>query len=173
MDIAGMPLALLVNPSSGHGRAKQLLPKVENALDARRIEFRVERTKSADHAVDLAYRAGEEGEVPVVMSGDGLIGIVGGALAGYEVPLGIVPTGRGNDLARVLGIPADPSGAADVLAAGETREIDVGKANGQRFLGIASLGFDSDANRIANETKVVRGNLAYAYAAILPVIGCE
>jgi YegS/Rv2252/BmrU family lipid kinase len=171
MDIAGMPLALLVNPSSGHGRAKQLLPKVENALDERRIEFRVERTKSADHAIDQAYRAVEADEVPVVMSGDGLIGIVGGALAGYGVPLGIVPTGRGNDLARVLGIPADPSGAVDVLAAGETRQIDVGEANGQRFLGIASLGFDSDANRIANETKVVRGNLVYAYAAIRSLLG--
>jgi YegS/Rv2252/BmrU family lipid kinase len=87
------------------------------------------------------------------------------------VPLGIVPTGRGNDLARVLGIPADPSGAVDVLAAGETRQIDVGEANGQRFLGIASLGFDSDANRIANETKVVRGNLVYAYAAIRSLLG--
>jgi YegS/Rv2252/BmrU family lipid kinase len=171
MDVAGMPLALLVNPSSGHGRAKQLLPKVENELDKRRMEFRVERTKSADHAIDEAYRAVETGEVPVVMSGDGLVGIVGGALAGYDVPLGIVPTGRGNDLARVLGIPDDPSGAVEVLAMGETREIDVGEANGQRFLGIASVGFDSDANRIANETKVVRGNLVYAYAAIRALIG--
>ena len=166
MDIAGMPLALLVNPSSGHGRAKQLLPKVEDALDERRMQFRVERTKSADHAIDEANRAVEGGEVPVVMSGDGLIGIVGGALAGSDVPLGIVPSGRGNDLARVLGIPTDPEGAVGVLAAGEIRQIDVGEANGQRFLGIASAGFDSDANRIANESKLFRGNLVYAYAAI-------
>ena len=166
MDIAGMPLALLVNPSSGHGRAKQLLPRVENALDERRIEFRVERTTSADHAVDEAYRAVEAGEVPVVMSGDGLIGIVGGALAGYDVPMGIVPSGRGNDLARVLGIPADPAGAVEVLAAGEVRQIDVGEANGQRFLGIASTGFDSECNELANRTKLFRGNLVYAYSAL-------
>ena len=166
MDIAGMPLALLVNPSSGHGRAKQLLPKVENALDSRRIDFRLERTKSADHAVAEAYRAVDAGEVPVVMSGDGLVGIVGGALAGYDVPLGIVPSGRGNDLARVLGIPNDPEGAVGVLAAGEVRQIDVGEANGQRFLGIASTGFDSDCNQLANETKLFRGNLVYAYSAL-------
>jgi diacylglycerol kinase family enzyme len=58
-----------------------------------------------------------------------------------------------------------------VLEAGETRRIDVGEVNGQRFLGIASVGFDSEANRIANETKVVRGNLVYAYAAIRALAG--
>jgi YegS/Rv2252/BmrU family lipid kinase len=173
MDAAveGKPLLLLVNPASGHGRAKALLPKVERELDQRRIAFRVERTQDAAHAIEEALHAVELGEVPVVMSGDGLIGVVGGALAGSEVPLGIIPGGRGNDLARVLGIPDDPAGAVGVLEAGETRRIDVGEVNGQRFLGIASVGFDSEANRIANETKVVRGNLVYAYAAIRALAG--
>jgi YegS/Rv2252/BmrU family lipid kinase len=173
MDAAveGKPLLLLVNPASGHGRAQALLPKVERELDQRRMVFRVERTQDAAHAIEEALHAVELGEVPVVMSGDGLIGVVGGALAGSEVPLGIVPGGRGNDLARVLGIPDDPAGAVGVLEAGETRRIDVGEVNGQRFLGIASVGFDSDANRIANETKVVRGNLVYAYAAIRALAG--
>ncbi len=111
-------------------------------------------------------RAADVGEVPVVMSGDGLIGIVGGALAGSEVPIGIVPAGRGNDLARVLGIPKEPEQAAAVLAIGNQRTIDVGEANGKRFLGIASVGFDSDANRIANEARLIRGRLVYAYAAL-------
>jgi YegS/Rv2252/BmrU family lipid kinase len=66
----------------------------------------------------------------------------------------------------VLGIPDDPAGAVAVLAAGETRRIDVGEANGKRFLGIVSVGFDSEANRLANETGFMRGNLVYAYAAL-------
>jgi YegS/Rv2252/BmrU family lipid kinase len=101
-----------------------------------------------------------------VISGDGLLGAVGGAMAGSETPLGIVPGGRGNDLARVLGIPDDPVGAVAVLAGGETRRIDVGEANGKRFLGIVSVGFDSEANRRANEIGFLRGNLVYAYAAL-------
>jgi YegS/Rv2252/BmrU family lipid kinase len=100
------------------------------------------------------------------MSGDGLVGQLGGALAGAGVPMGIIPGGRGNDLARVLGIPNDPAGSVAVLADGNERAIDVGVANDRRFLGVASCGFDSDANRIANETRVVRGNLVYAYAAL-------
>jgi YegS/Rv2252/BmrU family lipid kinase len=161
-----IPLALLVNPSSGGGRSLKVLPKVEQALDQRRAAFRVQRTRDLEHGVDQALRAIEAGEMPVVISGDGLIGAIGGAMAGSETPLGIVPGGRGNDLARVLGIPEDPEGAVDVLLSGEVREIDVGEVNGRRFLGIASVGFDSEANRVANETHFLRGNLVYAFAAV-------
>jgi YegS/Rv2252/BmrU family lipid kinase len=171
MGIEGMPLTLLVNPSSARGRTLKLLPRVEQELDALRIPFRAERTRSLEDGVGRALRAVEAGEVPVVVSGDGLIGAVGGAMAGADTPLGIVPGGRGNDLARVLGIPDDPAGAVAVLAAGQTRRIDVGEANGKRFLGIASVGFDSEANRLANETGFVRGHLVYAYAALRTLVG--
>jgi YegS/Rv2252/BmrU family lipid kinase len=171
MDAEGMPLALLVNPHSAHGRALKLLPRVERALDARRVTFRAERTRSLEDGVERALRAAEAGEVPVVLSGDGLLGAVGGALAGSDAPLGIVPGGRGNDLARVLGIPDDPEGAAAVLAAGHTRRIDVGEANGKRFLGIASVGFDSECNRLANEVKWLRGSLAYVYSTVRTLLG--
>ncbi|MBK5218293.1 MAG: diacylglycerol kinase family lipid kinase [Thermoleophilia bacterium] len=161
-----MPLALLVNPSSAGGKTLKLLPRVEQALDERRVEFRVQRTKNLEHGVEQALRAIEAGELPVVISGDGLLGAVGGAMAGSETPLGIVPGGRGNDLARVLGIPDEPEQAVEVILGGHSRRIDVGEANGKRFLGIVSVGFDSEANRRANETKFLRGNLVYAYAAI-------
>ncbi len=166
-----MPLALLVNPASAHGRTLKLLPRLEQELDARRMPFRVERTRGLEDGVERALRAAEAGEIPVVISGDGLIGAVGGALAGSETPLGIVPGGRGNDLARVLGIPAEPADAVAVLAAGQTRRIDVGEVNGRRFLGIVSVGFDSEANRLANETRWLRGNLVYAYAGVRTLLG--
>jgi YegS/Rv2252/BmrU family lipid kinase len=131
----------------------------------------VVETRSLEHGVDEARRAGDAGEIPVVMSGDGLIGQVGGALAETDTPLGMIPGGRGNDLARVLGIPTDPASSVAILADGHSREIDVGEANGRRFLCIASFGFDSECNRIANETKLIKGNLVYAYSvprAIIP-----
>ncbi|MGC1851805.1 MAG: diacylglycerol kinase family protein [Solirubrobacterales bacterium] len=171
MQLEGMPLTLLVNPSSAHGRTLKLLPQLERELDGRRIPFRVERTRGLDDGVERALRAAEAGEIPVVVSGDGLIGAVGGALAGAETPLGIVPGGRGNDLARVLGIPGEPEAAVAMLAAGHTRRIDVGEVNGRRFLGIVSVGFDSEANRLANETSWLRGNLVYAYAGVRTLLG--
>jgi YegS/Rv2252/BmrU family lipid kinase len=166
MEIAGMPLALLVNPSSAGGRALKLLPRVEQALDARRAGFRVQRTKGLEHGAEQALRAVEAGEVPVVLSGDGLLGAIGGAMAGAETPLGIVPCGRGNDLARVLGIPNDPEQAIETVLAGSVRRIDVGEANGRRFLGIVSVGFDSECNRVANEVRLLRSNLVYLYSLL-------
>jgi YegS/Rv2252/BmrU family lipid kinase len=100
------------------------------------------------------------------MSGDGLLGAVGGAVAGSEVPLGIVPGGRGNDLARVLGVPSEPEAAVEALFSGHSRRIDVGEANGRRFLGIVSVGFDSECNRLANEVRFLRSNLVYLYSLL-------
>jgi len=164
------PHALIVNPSSGAGRASSLLPRAQEALSARGLEFRTVITTSLEHGVETATHAHEQGEIPVVMSGDGLAGQIGGALARTGATMGLIPGGRGNDLARVLGIPSEIEEAADVLAAGNVRQIDVGEVNGSRFLCIASVGFDSDANRIANEAKVIRGNLVYAYAALRALV---
>lgn len=158
--------ALIINPSAGGGRSLKLLPEVERQMDARRMIFRAERTRSVEHGIDLAMDAIEGKEIPVVMSGDGLLGAIGGAMAGVDWPLGLIPAGRGNDLARGLGIPTDPAEAVRCLDFGFERAIDVGEANGNRFLGIASVGFDSEANRIANDAKVLKGTMVYAYAAL-------
>jgi YegS/Rv2252/BmrU family lipid kinase len=157
---------MLVNPSAGGGRARQVLPELERALRNRELDYRVVMTTSLEHGCEEARRAASTGEIPVVMSGDGLIGQVGGVLAGGAVPLGVIPGGRGNDFARVMGIPTEIPAAVALLAAGTTRAVDVGEVNGRRFLCIASCGFDSDANRIANEARFVKGNLVYLYAAL-------
>jgi YegS/Rv2252/BmrU family lipid kinase len=94
------------------------------------------------------------------------VGAVAGALRGSDGILGVLPGGRGNDFARVLGIPNDAAAATEVLAGGTIRSIDLGASGEATFVGIASCGFDSEANRIANESRVVRGNLVYAYAAL-------
>lgn len=157
---------LLVNPSAGAGRAMKRLPAIEEEMRRHGLDFRRVETTGIEHACTEAAAGAEAGEIPVVCSGDGLVGKVGGVLAGTTTPLGVVPGGRGNDFARVLGIPTEPAEAVAILAAGERRRIDVGEANGERFLCIASFGFDSDANKIANEARLVRGPLVYAYAAV-------
>ncbi len=135
-------------------------------MKAAGLEYSLVLTADLDHGESEAIAACEAGAIPVVISGDGLIGRVGGALAGRDVPLGLIAGGRGNDFARVLGIPTAPAAAVAVLSAGHERTIDVGYANRAHFLCIASCGFDSEANRIANQVGLVRGPLVYAYAAL-------
>ena len=163
------PVALIVNPSAGAGRAAQRLPVVAAELRALGIESRQEKTTSIDHAAELARTAGEAGEAVFTLGGDGLVGVVAGALADTGTPMGVLPGGRGNDFARVLGIPRDPGEAVRVLASARERKLDLAEANGRPFIGIASCGFDSVANRIANESRLVKGNLVYLYAALRSV----
>jgi YegS/Rv2252/BmrU family lipid kinase len=158
-------LTLIVNPAAGGGRAARLLPAIRAALTTRGLEHHVEPTRSLEHARELAAAAAAAGEMAVAMGGDGLVGAVAGGLRAERGMLGVLPAGRGNDFARVLGIPRDPVAACAILADGAPRDLDLGGAGERTFVGIASCGFDSEANRIANQARLVRGNLVYAYGA--------
>ena len=164
-------ICLVVNPSAGGGRAGRTLPDVIAELTRRGIEHRVEATRSLEHAKELALAAAAAGETTVTLGGDGLIGAVADALKHSDGVLGLLPGGRGNDFARVLKIPLDPVAACAVIAGNVVRELDLGEVNSRTFISIASCGFDSDANRIANETRLVRGNLVYAYGALRALAG--
>jgi YegS/Rv2252/BmrU family lipid kinase len=161
------PVCLIVNPSAGGGKARRVLADVLGGLRAHGLEVHSELTRDLDHARELALAAAHAGETVVCLSGDGMVGAVADALR--EAPqalLGVLPGGRGNDLARVLGIPADPVEACATIAAGFSRRLDLGEIDGKAFVGIASVGFDSDANRIANEAPAWLGGLVYAYGAL-------
>jgi YegS/Rv2252/BmrU family lipid kinase len=161
------PVCLIVNPSAGGGKAGRVAPEVERTLRGHGLEVRRVDTRDLDHARTLAKEGAEAGETIVALSGDGMIGVIANALRHFpSAVLGVLPGGRGNDLARVLGIPKDPLAACAVIAHGVPRAMDVGEIEGRAFVGIASVGFDSEANRIANEAPAWLGGLVYAYGAL-------
>lgn len=165
------PICLLVNPTAGGGRAGRVAPAVEQELVRLGLSVRRVDTRDLTHARALAAEAAAAGETVVTLSGDGLVGAVADVLR--ELPdalLGILPGGRGNDLARVLGIPEDPVAACAIIAHGVARAMDLGEVGSSAFVGIASAGFDSEANRIANEAPSRLGNLVYAYGALRALI---
>jgi YegS/Rv2252/BmrU family lipid kinase len=161
------PLCLIVNPAAGGGRAGRAAEEVTHTLRRPGLRTRREDTRDLAHARELALQAAHAGEIVVTLGGDGLVGAVADAVRHVSgAVLGVLPGGRGNDLARVLGIPLDPIAACAVIANGIPRRMDVGEIDGRTFVGIASVGFDSDANRIANEAPSRLGNLVYAYGAL-------
>jgi len=171
------PICLLVNPSAGGGRAARLAPQAERELRSRGLTVRRVDTRDLEHARELAVSAAQNGETVAVLSGDGAIGAVAEALRAVPgAVLGVLPGGRGNDLARALGVSQELGEACATIAGGTVRAIDIGEvldgAGGEprSFVGIASAGFDSDANRIANEAPSWLGNLVYAYGALRALI---
>jgi diacylglycerol kinase family enzyme len=145
--------ALLVNPASAGGKALKALPAVHEALDRLGAPHRTVTTRSSEHAAEEAAKAASNGETVAALSGDGMLRPLATALKGTPGTLAIVPCGRGNDLARVLGIPTDPAAAAELAVTGPEKLLDVANVDGNPYVGIASFGFDSEANRIANETR--------------------
>ena len=159
-------LCLIVNPSAGAGRAARRLGAVEAELRALGLRFRVERTRSMDHARELARDAAAAGEIAVAMGGDGLTGAVAGELRDGAGVLAVLPGGRGNDFARKLGIGTDPVAACEHIRHGRERRVDLAEVGGRTYLGILSAGLDSDAQDVANATRLRLGALVYAYGAL-------
>lgn len=164
-------LSLIVNPSSGGGRAMRALPSVRVALGRHGLEHHVELTLDLAHARELARDAIVAGEMPVAYGGDGLVAAVADAVRGDDAVIGVLPGGRGNDFARCLGLPLDPVAATAVLADGVATAIDMGAAGDHSFLGIATCGFDSEANRIANSARLIRGRFVYTYGGLRALAG--
>ncbi len=110
-------------------------------------------------------RAAGSVDVVVLGGGDGTMNAAAPALLESGLPLGVLPLGTANDLARTLGIPLDLEGAARVIADGHVRRIDLGEVNGRYFFNVASIGLSVDVTReLTQETKRRWGRLGYPIA---------
>jgi diacylglycerol kinase family enzyme len=131
---------LIVNPYAS-GVTKERVAQVRAALG----DVELEQTTHPGHATELAGSA-SDAEAIYVFSGDGGLNEVLNGI-GPETPVGAIPGGGANVVARVLGLPRDPVQAAKELAKGNTRRISLGRVNGRRFAFSAGLGIDAEAVR--------------------------
>ncbi|MGL4324695.1 MAG: lipid kinase, partial [Beijerinckiaceae bacterium] len=123
------------------------------------------RSKDDIGAEILSQAAGVQ--AIVAAGGDGTMNAVIDAVIETGLPLGVLPMGTANDLARTLHLPLDLGEAARVIAAGHTRAVDVGVANGETFFNVASIGLSAElAQDLTAERKKRFGKLAYAITAL-------
>lgn len=163
-----------MNPTSSGGKAEKRLARLHEIAAARGAELLVSR--SGEQLVEEARRAATEGlERLVVAGGDGSFHLVIQGLAGTETKLGMIPLGRGNDLAASVGIPLGDVDAAAEIAWGEgDRRIDLGRVGDAWFSIYAGVGFDSEAAEAANSANWFRGGaLSYVYGALRTLVGFE
>ncbi len=156
---------LIVNEHSRSGRERG--DEAEAALSAAGLAVTRGHTASRE---DVSRRIRElKGEVDLVAvgGGDGTINAAAPGLIDTGLPLGVLPLGTANDLARTLGLPMELEGAVAAIAAGRTRQIDLGEVNGHPYFNVASLGFGVDlTHALTADAKKRWGPLGYAVAGL-------
>jgi YegS/Rv2252/BmrU family lipid kinase len=152
-------------------KARSVKRNVGRALEAlHQRDFDVVRPVARSRsAIANAVREHRDSvDLVIVGGGDGTLNGVLQGLVETKLPLGLLPLGTANDLAKTLGIPNDLEAACDVVAQGHTRKIDVGKVNGAYFFNEASIGLSVALSRsLTSEAKARFGIFALLYNAVV------
>ncbi|WP_278312834.1 diacylglycerol/lipid kinase family protein [Lolliginicoccus levis] len=167
----GRAFHFLVNRDAGGGSAARAAEPVARRIQAAGHQVRITRSAGSQHCHALLPGSVARGEIIVAVGGDGMVGSLAGAVSDAGGTLGIVPAGRGNDLARQLGIPRAPAASADYLLHGRATRIDlidVTTARGADVVaGSVYAGVDSLASALVDRApRFIPAALQYHYAAI-------
>ncbi|MFY1631947.1 diacylglycerol kinase family protein [Solwaraspora sp. WMMB335] len=175
-DLAGA-VAVLANPTAGHGRRIGVLPTVRDLLATTGLPVRLLTAASADEALAACRRAAAAGAAALVtVGGDGTVQLALQALAGTGIPLGPIPAGTGNDFAAGTGLPADPIAATRVIAQAlrdhRSRPVDLARVRtptgAHRWFGaVLAAGFDAIVNERANRLRWPSGPRRYDLAILI------
>jgi diacylglycerol kinase (ATP) len=157
------PISGGVSPDAARARAELASAIVDRHGDPAEVFV----TERQGHARELTKAAVARGaRLVMAWGGDGTINEVASTLAFGEVPLGIVPAGSGNGLARQLAINLNPADAIRHAIAAEARRIDVGEIGDRMFVNLAGIGFDAHvASKFSEASNRRRGFASYASIA--------
>ena len=173
-----MTAKVILNPYSNRWNAQARWPEAEAALKKAGVNFDLAISEYKGHIVDLAKEAVRENYSPIIVAGgDGSIGdAVNGMARGADDlnapigPLGIMPVGSANDLVSSLGIPLDLNEAAQVIAAGKMRLIDLGKTNRRYFANNSAIGLEPYVSTKQEKISWIKGIPRYLVAAVQGIL---
>jgi YegS/Rv2252/BmrU family lipid kinase len=154
--------ALLFTNAASRQGAVDLAPAIE-ALRAGGVRLLPKEPPEVERLGAWISEHRRDVDLVIIGGGDGTLNAAAEALVETGLPLGILPLGTANDLARTLGIPAELGAASQVIAAGRTHRIDLGRVNGKHFFNVASLGLSVEvARQLDADLKRRWGVLGYA-----------
>lgn len=161
MNNEGKKVLFIVNKHAGTGYQAEVEGRMTDICARYDSECTIEFTQARGHAVELASRAGAQGfHFVVAVGGDGTINEVAQGALACNIPMGIIPRGSGNGLARHLGIPLKIPGGLEILFNSEVLAMDTFMVNGKLSLNVSGIGFDGRiANLFGGKTK--RGLAGY------------
>jgi diacylglycerol kinase (ATP) len=167
-----MPARVILNPYSARWETQRRKSEIESALNKAGIDYDLVESERPNHATELAEKAATDGDYPIiVVGGDGTLGEVINGLyranpEGVLGPIGILPMGTANDLVTNLGMPLDLDEAAEAIAGGKTRRIDLGLANEWVFANNSAVGLEPVVSIYNIRMTTLRGVVRYLVAAL-------
>ncbi len=155
---------LVVNPRARRGNGS--VAAARDVLEKADISVTEIKPGKGEDIADIIARNADHYDLAIVGGGDGTLNAAAPALVETGMPLGVIPLGTANDFARTVGIPTDPAKAAELIAAGKLRDIDLGEVNGHLFFNVASIGFSAElAQDLTEHAKKRWGTLGYGIVA--------
>ncbi len=170
-----MRTKIILNPYSNRWRAKERIPEVEKVLAQAKLDYELEVTTEPLEGTALAETAVADGfEAVVAAGGDGTINeVINGLLRatpdGPTIPFGILPLGTANDFNLMAGLPDTTAAAAQIIAQGNTRQIDAGQVNDRFFVNNSGLAMEPMVTLENIRMKRLSGEIRYI-VALLKVI---
>ncbi|MFN6525648.1 lipid kinase [Nostoc sp. ChiSLP03a] len=156
---------LLVNRHARQGQKG--LSEAIQSLKTLGFDLIEESTEDSKHLAEVILRHKDRVDLVIIGGGDGTLNAAVDALIETQLPLGILPLGTANDLARTLGIPNTLNEACKIIGDGHLQRIDLGCVNGKHFFNVASMGLSVKiTQRLTKEVKRRWGVFAYAATAL-------
>jgi diacylglycerol kinase (ATP) len=162
---------IIANPAARRGNSRLLISRTLELLAKRGVSYDLEFTTGPKEAGMIARAACRDHDVIVAIGGDGTVNEVVQGMVFSDTPLGIIPGGSGNDFIRSLQIPNRLEQAMDILLAGRTRRIDVGKINDTYFANNIGFGFDAAVNITSYSMGSSTGGLSLYLRALVKTLG--
>lgn len=162
-------ILFIVNPVAGKGTGKSYIKTIHDYMSNANCDYQVKVSSRVGNVTELAeWGCAHDFTDIISVGGDGtLIEALNGLDLTKDICLGIIPSGTGNDFARVLNLSKDPLDCLDVIIKRQFKVSDVGLINNKRFINTCGCGIDSqilmDTNRIK---KAVHGPTAYLLSTI-------
>ncbi len=153
------PIYLIINPHSGYGGTRLLLPELRSRIRRGGHELVEYVTRHAGDAARYANEIAPQASAVIAWGGDGTANEIANGLAGSDVPMLVAPAGTENLLAKELRIPRSPARLVELLEYGEIMLCDVGVINGQTFHSIIGVGFDAEVVRRLSASRT--GHISY------------
>jgi diacylglycerol kinase (ATP) len=173
-----MTAKVVLNPYSNRWNSQKRWPEAEAALKAAGVKFELAVSERKGQIVDLVRQAVQAGFSPIIVAGgdgsigDAVNGLAKAAMSDREVlgPFGIMPLGSANDLVYSLGLPTDLKAAAEVIAAGRTKAMDLGRLNDKYFANNSACGLEPYVTTKHERIHWIKGVLRYLVAAVQAIM---